>query len=339
MEVHIDLTKKGLTLNGVFMEHISEEKFAEVLGEPRKNLFQGKHKGKAFSRNVWIWDNFGFLINIPTENDRHHSIEFEVIEDLEFQKSVKYNFFDVNPTGLFTSKFTIEGKPILEAFTEKQRKEAYIWLEKKVGNWKMSFDISDEVQAKIEALLYEEKEAGKVADLLRNSSPIFKSFWIAYEPPKVSLGKWKLPKATATDLTFKNLNFKLAIVQELMYVQEVLTPKFDVFDFCEDYAKREIDPNDYSFEMIPEVKKWFKDLPIPASLAEKVTELYFDGGNDIYGQLIPYWDGEDDIYDIKAITEEELAQFPNLKKIDGMAILISAKMQKFLKEKGIEIVG
>lgn len=338
MNVHIDLTKKGLTLNGVFMENISEEKFAEVLGQPRKNTFQGKHDGKAFSRNVWIWDDLGFLINIPTENSRHHSIEFEVIADLELQKSAKFNFFDVNPTGLFTGKFTIEGKPVLEAFTEKQLKEAYIWLEKKVGNWEMSFSISDDVQAQIKALSNEEEEAGKVTDLLRNSPQVFKSFWFAYEPPKVSSGKWKLPKATETDLKFKNLNFKLAIVQELMYVQEVLTPKFDVFDFCEDYAKREIDPNDYSFEMIPEVKKWFKDLPIPASLAEKVTELYFDGGNDIYGQLIPYWDGEDDIYHIKAITEEELAQFPNLKKIDGTAILISAKMQKFLKGKGIEIV-
>ena len=84
-----------------------------------------------------------------------------------------------------------------------------------------------------------------------------------------------------------------------------------------------------------EVKKWFNDLPIPASMSDKITELYFDGGNEIYSQLIPQWDGEDNIYDIKSLNEEELAQFPNLKKIDGTAIFISEKTKKLLKNKGI----
>ena len=123
-----------------------------------------------------------------------------------------------------------------------------------------------------------------------------------------------------------------------MYVQEILKPKFDVYEFCKEYTRKEIIPDDYFDEMIPEVKKWFKDLPIPASMADKITELYFDGGNEIYAQLIPQWDGEDNIYDIKSLGEEELAQFPNLKKIDGTAIFINDKTKKILKNKGIEIV-
>lgn len=124
-----------------------------------------------------------------------------------------------------------------------------------------------------------------------------------------------------------------------MYVQEVLKPKFDVYDFCENYTKRDIDPEEYYFEIIPEVKKWFQDLPIAASLAPLVTELYFDGGNEIYAQLIPFWDGESDDFDIESLTEEDIGQFPNLKTIDGTAILMSEKVKNFCKEKGISLAN
>lgn len=339
--LHIDLKKKGITINGVFMEKIDENKFAEILGEARKNIFQGETSGKSFTRNVWIWDESGFIINIPTEDGARYSLEFELIEDTEFRNSVKYNYFDLHSKKLFNGKFTLGGKEILEAFSEKELKGAYYSLRKKFGNWEISFEILDDIAQQIKALSFEEKEEGKISEILKNHSQPFKGFWFSYvtpKPKKVPSTKYKLSKATDTDLKFKNLNFKLAIIQELMYVQEILKPKFDVYEFCKEYTRKEIIPDDYFDEMIPEVKKWFKDLPIPASMADKITELYFDGGNEIYAQLIPQWDGEDNIYDIKSLSEEELAQFPNLKKIDGTAIFISEKTKKILKNKGIEIV-
>lgn len=339
--LHIDLKKKGITINGVFMEKIDENKFAEILGEARKNMFQGETNGKGFTRNVWIWDELGFIINIPTEDGARYSLEFELIKDTEFRNSVKYNYFDLHSKKLFNGKFTLGGKEILESFSEKELKGAYYSLRKKFGNWEISFEILDDIAQQIKYLSLKEKEEGKVSEILKNYSQPFKSFWFSYvtpKPKKVPSTKYKLSKATDTDLKFKNLTFKLAIIQELMYVQEILKPKFDVYEFCKEYTRKEIIPDDYFDEMIPEVKKWFKDLPIPASMADKITELYFDGGNEIYSQLIPQWDGEDNIYDIKSLNEEELAQFPNLKKIDGMAIFISEKTKKILKNKGIEIV-
>ena len=339
--LHIDLKKKGITINGVFMEKIDENKFAELLGEARKNIFQGETSGKGFTRNVWIWDESGFIINIPTEDGARYSLEFELIEDTEFRNSVKYNYFDLHSKKLFNGKFTLGGKEILEAFSEKELKGAYYSLRKKFGNWEISFEILDDIAQQIKELSLKEKEEGKVSEILKNYPQPFKSFWFSYvtpEPKKVPSTKYKLSKATDTDLKFKNLNFKLAVIQELMYVQEILKPKFDVYEFCKEYTRKEIIPDDYFDEMIPEVKKWFKDLPIPASMSDKITELYFDGGNEIYAQLIPQWDGEDNVYDIKSLSEEELAQFPNLKKIDGTAIFINDKTKKFLKNKGIEIV-
>lgn len=171
----------------------------------------------------------------------------------------------------------------------------------------------------------------------------FRDYELSYTPKKGNgdkekdPNKWKVSLPEEKCLQFKSFNFKLAVVQELMYVQEVLKPKFDVYDFCENYTKRDIDPEEYYFEIIPEVKKWFQDLPIPASLAPLVTELYFDGGNEIYAQLIPFWDGEDDVFDIESLTEEDILQFPNLKVIDGTAIFMSEEVKNFCREKGISL--
>ena len=45
-------------------------------------------------------------------------------------------------------------------------------------------------------------------------------------------------------LQFDNFNFKLAIIQELMYEQNVLEPRFNVYSFCES-EKLSVDPEDF----------------------------------------------------------------------------------------------
>ena len=44
-----------------------------------------------------------------------------------------------------------------------------------------------------------------------------------------------------------------------------------------------------------------------------------DGGNDVYMNIIPQWDGEDETFDLNEITLTELQQFPNLKKATVMS--------------------
>jgi len=80
------------------------------------------------------------------------------------------------------------------------------------------------------------------------------------------------------------------------------------------------------------VTQYFKDLPIPKRLAEKVTEIYQDGGNDIYLNLIGFAEGDEECWDI--LSTEDVGYFPNLKK----AVLCYAKdnVLKELSEKGIE---
>ncbi len=340
-EPRINLTKNGLYINDEFMENLSMDILAEKFGEYRKVLYESPDgtASKDDAKEIYIWDNLG--INVFVSKGSIGEIQLRICEDPDWEKNVKFAFFDVHPTQVFPGIFTINGKTVLEAIPQKELRDAYVFLEMKVGNWKVNCSLSSKINLVLKAIPFQERlrksETDEIADLVRaEPEPIRDiSFW--YKPPKVSSGKWKLPKVEGEVLKFTNFNFKLAIIQELMYEQELLKPKFDVYDFCNDYAKKEITPDDYYDKMIPEVKSWFQKLEIPAELAPKVTQLFLDGGNEINMQLIPQWNGEDNSFDIQSISDEELAQFPNLKLIDGTVIYISEKAKKKLIKKGINI--
>lgn len=123
-------------------------------------------------------------------------------------------------------------------------------------------------------------------------------------------------------LYFDTLNFKLAIIQVLMYDLHLLKPEFDLYDFAEQYQGENIDTD--SDTIIEPALNFFKEMEIPKKLAAYVEMLYMDGGNDLYMNIIPQWDGEDESFDLNEITLAELQQFPNLKK----ATLMSSNFDK-----------
>ena len=111
-------------------------------------------------------------------------------------------------------------------------------------------------------------------------------------------------------LEFDNFNFKLAIIQELMYDINVLQPEFDIYEFAKEYKGEEIDTE--SETVIEPALDYFKNLQIPKSLAKEVGSFYMDGGNEVYMNIIPLWDGEDGYFDLNDVSLAELRQFPNL---------------------------
>ena len=118
-------------------------------------------------------------------------------------------------------------------------------------------------------------------------------------------------------LHFDTLNFKLAIIQVLMYDLHLLKPEFDIYDFADHYEGEKIDMD--SDIIIEPAMNFFKEMEIPKNFAPYVEMLYMDGGNDVYMNIIPQWDGEDESFDLNEITLEELQQFPNLKKANLMS--------------------
>ncbi len=118
-------------------------------------------------------------------------------------------------------------------------------------------------------------------------------------------------------LQFKDFGFKLAVINKLMYEEGVLSPEIDVYEFIEEVrGLKEGEAYDVieeeGYDIIPEVKEYFEKLEITDEMVKNITELSSDGGDEIYLQIIPFWDGEDDVYDVK--SAEDVKLLPNLKK-------------------------
>ncbi|MDF2889290.1 MAG: hypothetical protein K0R23_3675 [Lacrimispora sp.] len=135
--------------------------------------------------------------------------------------------------------------------------------------------------------------------------------------------KYKMKETEEEILTFKDLNFKLLVLDELMYEKKLLQPEFDIYEFAEQYQQGEIDTA--TEKPVKAALDYFLKYPIEKRYASLITELT-QNGNDIYMNIAPQWDGEDLAFDIK--SAEDAKQFPNLKKVT----ITSNHFQKLLKQ-------
>lgn len=130
---------------------------------------------------------------------------------------------------------------------------------------------------------------------------------------KLPKDKYLIKDLGKEKIEFADFGFKLCVIQELMYKQELLKPRFDISEFVKLYDERKIDLEEEGYAPISEITQYFKDLQIPKKLASKVTRIYQDGGNDIYKQLVRFGDGSEGYWNIK--TAKDVKNFPNLKQI------------------------
>lgn len=156
------------------------------------------------------------------------------------------------------------------------------------------------------------------------------------------------PMPKASDNRFNDFGLKLMVIDELMYVQKRLLPLFDIRQFAEDWTKREISIEDDGYEIIPEVRTYFKNLAIPDELLAHVEVLTqksgLDGGGGVMGQLFPFWDpgGGDGPVPVtnKGVTDLDL--LPALKCIVGLEHAVNTpkpiKLLQELERRGINTV-
>ena len=143
--------------------------------------------------------------------------------------------------------------------------------------------------------------------------------------------KQKLSEYPEGDFLFESdLNFKLLVIQKLMYEDEVLLPKFNIYDFAKTH---DIDIEERGYELLPEAVEYFKNIKIPSSLLIDIEELYPDGGSEIYSQLYPFWDGEDDCFDVKSIADIEY--LPRLKRTNNL--FFNKDLVKELRKRKIKV--
>lgn len=161
-----------------------------------------------------------------------------------------------------------------------------------------------------------------------------KSLHIVYDPIKTEITQnYAIQNTDEACLVFDTFNFKLAVINELMYEQEILKPHFDIYEYM-DFKKTYL--NLETGENVMAAVKFFEELPIPVTYADKVTKICMDGGDEIYQNIAPSWDGEDERFDIDTVTERKLRQFPNLKSMTLITMELE-KLQKICGNCGIEV--
>jgi hypothetical protein len=118
---------------------------------------------------------------------------------------------------------------------------------------------------------------------------------------------------------FRDFNFKLLVVEKLMYGDGTLTPVFDLRDHMRARGIEDLDAyveeRELEYTVLDEARAYFEELDIPAELLATVEELLFDGGNQVFMECAPVWDGEDDLFDVRSL--EDLDLLPNLKTFIG----------------------
>jgi len=113
-------------------------------------------------------------------------------------------------------------------------------------------------------------------------------------------------------LEFTDFGFKLLVIDELMYNQEILDPPF----YLDEYAEHAgIDLEQHLGETIEGARAYFEQLPIPAKFAKEIEELEQDGGLQIYQEIAYQWDGEDGRFDVKSVRDAG-----QLKKLTRLAL-------------------
>ncbi|MFF8096305.1 DUF6892 domain-containing protein [Streptomyces sp. NPDC016675] len=140
--------------------------------------------------------------------------------------------------------------------------------------------------------------------------------------------------------TFQDFNFKLVVIDVLMYEKALLTPAFDLGARM---RERGIDipavyvlENDIDDEVLDESRTFFEELEIGDELLAEVETLCFDAGQEIYRHCAPAWGGEDDLFDIRSL--DDLALLPNLKRVTAVddGTLVARGKWEIFAARGVE---
>lgn len=137
-----------------------------------------------------------------------------------------------------------------------------------------------------------------------------------------------------------DFNFKLVIVNNLMYNSKNAKPTFEEQYNAILASEQYKDENNKIYkeilcdEMCMSLYNYLKELVISDEDLAKVKRMYFDGGSQIYQDLAPSWDGESKIFDV--ISIEGIEKLVNLKKIDIYS-LTTKEVEEELKTLNYEV--
>lgn len=301
----IDVLDKAVSINGhVFSFPISYDELKEKLGEARIDIddSNGKHITYFYDELGIEFEGSPEYLSSLKRKKAYKNQEHDIISMTLYVTGEKlYDFKDSQCEKNFVGNLTVLGRQI-------EKGEAW----KNILGYEyqplLNAESKEKRNIQVSTTIYTEDE-----DAFYDGERLLKDVSITFEPerPKSKVD-YTITETDEACLVFDTFNFKLAVINELMYNQDVLKPYFDIYDYM---AFKKANWNLETDKNIRAAVKYFKELPIPASLADHVTEINMDGSDEIYMHISPEWDGEDDRFDFNTLTEAEIKQFTKLKKM------------------------
>ena len=325
---HIDILDDAVNVNrNILRFPLSYDEIKNVLGEAR--IVTDEKHGRHLQ---YFYDDLGiefegsplYLKELRKKKAYKDDEHFIISLTLYVTGGQIYSFYDSKCEENYTGGLTFLGQKIDEKkMWRSPGGYGYQPLLPDTGKEKIWMHVSAAVYSEDDSPLYDDDR------LLKDVNLTFKP-----ERPRNNVN-YDIVIPEDECLSFDTFNFKLAVIDELMYKQEVLKPYFDIYDYM---AFKKAHWNLETSANIRAAVNYFKELPIPISLADHITEINIDGSDEIYMNIAPEWDGRDDRFDFYKLTEKELKQFRNLKK---MLVLGNsndiAGLKKICEPLGIEI--
>ncbi|WP_445363542.1 DUF6892 domain-containing protein [Microbulbifer sp. ANSA003] len=297
------------------------------------------HSNKSYEHyESWILDSVsrnilfgnGLILSVLQRSENHPQVMVELL-DLYVCSSIDKNHDGMAWT-LFLDLFDVETtKPKdLSAIVEK--------MEPKIDSWsadQRSFAIEwlflGRDTQKCKRLLVKSKGARQLASILTqegNTNYVNELKALLNEKLEPN---YTLPSGGEDQ--FIDINIKLMVINELMYIRKTLTPAFNIYEFAKAYDHREISVTGY--EIIPEALDYMRGISIPQDLLSTIKELRYDASDEIYGNLSPFWDGEDDIFEANSLSD--LEKLNNLESIDGFNEKLVDQFSSLLEKHNIQV--
>jgi hypothetical protein len=132
---------------------------------------------------------------------------------------------------------------------------------------------------------------------------------------------------------FPDHNFMLVVLDQLLETGSFVTD-LDRLKRLPALQSRLNGESNYG-STIPEMDDFFRGVQLTQDDLEQVTELWFDGGNDIYHLVRPFWSGTDDDFDVKSVDGFE--RLTNLRIVHHHAMISDSEVDRF-RAAGIECV-
>lgn len=344
--IRFDLSAGGLAIDGVPLVEPILPALTARFGEPRTIAPETPDTaaGQPAPKTRMIWDDAGLVV-FAEPDGRASALEVYLADDPEGMAKLQYDPALRRPAHPLPGEFTVNGERPVDALPVRELDKGAAVCALQSGGWKAAFAVRTAIYAQWRALSHQERfergERGDYAPELRAAAEPFSAVFLTPPAPASEAapgdGRWSHRRGRQRVLKLPRLPFRYAIIDELMYQQEALTPRFDLREFAVSLGAGAFDPDDAHDAPIPQVRDWFRDLPIPAELGERVETLVLDGGNEIYQQLAPGWDGEDGQFDIARLSAAELKQFPNLTLVEDLGGFLSPAAERALRARGIEV--